>query len=131
VAGVLLLLDQGRVWLELVVAPIALAVGWVVGRSRCVFDRHGIGLDEGLRRSRVLWGTIDRIELRPVRWHAAVRLGLRDRPSVPVGPTWGLSERRRREVFEAIRALAGAHGVSVIEAPPRADHSHDQGSDTA
>lgn len=116
VSGIMLLLDDGRVWLELPLAVPAFVVGLVTWRSRVVFGPEGIDITEGWRRRyRILWGVIGRVAVdtgsRFLR--VPVWIELTDGSTILLPSCWGTSRRRRVALIDEVGAVAAPHGVPV------------------
>jgi hypothetical protein len=126
-AGFVLLVDQRRVWVELPLAVPALVLGGALWRAHCVFDVHGVVVDDGLRRTRRLWPTIARVTVRDHWRGAAVSLELTDGRVVALLPTVGTPRQLRQSLPAALTPLAARHDVRVEPAgsqPPLRSDSH-------
>lgn len=116
VSGVTLLVDDGRVWLELPLAVPAFGIGLVTWRSRVVFAPSGIDITEGWRRRyRILWGVVARVAVDTTSWfwRVPVWVELTDGSTVLLPSCWGTSRRRRVDLIAQVAAVAAAHGVPV------------------
>ena len=126
-AGLVLLVDQRRVWVELPLAVPALVLGGALWRAHCVFDVHGVVVDDGLRRSRRLWPTIARVTVVDHWRAAAVSLELTDGRVVALLPTFGTPRQQRRALPASLTPLTVRHDVQVVPAdsqPPLRSDSH-------
>jgi len=124
-AGIMLLVDDGRVWLELPLAVLAFLVGLATWRSRVVFGPLGIDITQGWRRRhRLLWGVVDRVTVDTTSWFwtVPVWLELTDGRTVLLPACWGLSRRRRVALVDELAQLSAAHAVLVAAV----DHDHTQ-----
>jgi hypothetical protein len=116
VSGVLLLVDDGRIWLELPLAVPAFVIGFVTWRSRVVFSPLGIDITEGWRRRyRVLWGVVARVTVDTTSWfwRVPVWVELTDGSTILLPSCWGTSRRRRVDLVAEVAAVAAAHEVPV------------------
>ena len=119
VSGMMLLVDDGRIWLELPLAVPALLVGLVTWRSRVVFGPSGIDITEGWRRRyRILWGVVVRVtvDTTSLFWRVPVWVELTDGSTILLPSCWGTSRRRRVDLIAEIAAVAAAHEVPVERA---------------
>jgi hypothetical protein len=116
-AGLVLLVDQRRVWVELPLAVPALVLGGALWRAHCVFDAHGVLVDDGLRRMRRLWPTIARVVVLDHWRGAAVTLELADGRVVALLPTFGIPRQRRATLTAELAPLAAPHDVEVLPHP--------------
>lgn len=111
-AAVVVLVDQRRVGWEWLAAAGAGAVGWWCWQRHLVVDAHGIEQRVGWRRTRLLWGVVDRVEV-PVGGLAPVRVALTGRGEVALQSAWGLSARQRAQLADAVVQSGAPAGVRV------------------
>ncbi len=111
-AAVVVLVDQRRLGWEWLVAAGALSVGWWCWHRHLAVDAHGIEQCVGWRRTRLLWGVVDRVEV-PARGLAPVRVRLTGRGEVALQSAWGLSGRQRAQLADALARAGAAAGVHV------------------
>lgn len=124
VSGVMLLVDDGRVWLELPLAVPAFVIGLVTWRSRVVFGPSGIDITEGWRRRyRILWGVVARVAVDTTSWfwRVPVWVELTDGSTILLPSCWGTSRRRRVGLIVEVAAVAAPHEVPVERAVSGAD----------
>lgn len=137
VSGILLLIDDGRVWLELPLSVPALGLGLATWRSKVVFRPDGIDVTEGWRpRRRLLWAVVDEVAVDTTSWflRVPVWLELADGSTLLLPACWGMSRPRRRAIIDRITPLATPHGVRVVAVSATATSSagsHESGSDQA
>lgn len=121
VSGLMLLIDDGRVWLELPMSVPAFLVGLITWRSRVVFGPDGVDITEGWRRRyRVLWGIVDLVAVDTTSsfLRVPVWLELADGSTLLLPACWGMSRRRRAQLADDVAALAVPHGVRVERVEP-------------
>jgi hypothetical protein len=115
-AGDLILLASvGRLGWDVLVVGVLVAVGVVVGRSSVEVDADGVTVRDGLRSSRILWASVERVEIDWTRrLDAPVRVHLRadDRP-LALQATWRLPARDRERLLAALEPALAAHGVPL------------------
>lgn len=109
-AAAVVLVDQRRLGWEWLVSAGAAAVGWWCWHRHLVLDAHGIEQCVGWRRTRLLWGVVDRVEV-PTGALAPVRVGLTGRGEVALQAGWGLSARQRAELADALAQSGAPVGV--------------------
>lgn len=113
------LVDGRGVGWELLLGPVAAAVGWTLWRRRLVVDDDGVEQQVGWRRARLLWSVVERVEVVPGGPLASpVRLVLHGRGPVVLAAGLGLSRRQRDEVVDRARRSASAAGVEVRDDGP-------------
>lgn len=113
-AGVVVLVDQHRVGWEGPAGAAALAVGWWFWHRSLHVDEHGIEQCVGWRRTRLLWGVVERVVTPPPGHRMPpVRVRLAGRGEVVLQASWGLSSHQRQEVFAALDRAAALNGVAV------------------
>lgn len=102
-AGVVVLVDQHRVGWELPLGAAAGVLGWWSWHRRLVLDAYGIEQHVGWRRTRLLWGVVEAVEVRPAGMLAApVHVHLAGRGPVVLEAAWGLSRAQRDELAEVV-----------------------------
>lgn len=111
-AAVVVLVDHRRVGWEWLAAVGAAAVGWWCWHRQLVVDAHGIEQCVGWRRTRLLWGVVDRVEV-PAGGLAPVRVGLTGRGEVALQSAWGLSAGQRAQLAEALVQAGAPASVQV------------------
>lgn len=110
-----LLLADGRLAWDLLMVPLLAGVGVASRRASIRLDEDGIDVTEGLRSHRVLWASVERIEVDWSRRSDAgvlvhVRRGARP---LALQATWGLRPDERAALEDRLRAAADAHGFPL------------------
>ena len=109
------LVADGRLAWDVVMVPVLFAVGVACQRASLRLDEDGFEISDGFRSHRVLWASVERIE---VDWsrrldagvHVLVRRAARP---LPLQATWGLRPDERAELVTLLRAAAAAHGITL------------------
>ncbi|MBW3657399.1 MAG: hypothetical protein KY457_02100 [Actinobacteria bacterium] len=114
-----LLVADGRLAWDLLVVPLLAGVGLASRRASLRLDQDGFEVTEGLRRHRVLWASVERIEVdwsRRADAGVSVHVRRRARP-LALQATWGLRPDERAALEDRLRAAAEAHGFPLTVHP--------------
>lgn len=112
-AAVLVVVDQRRLGWEWLAAAAASAIGWWCWHRYLAMDVHGIEQHVGWRRTRLLWGVVDHVEV-PDGALAPVRVALTGRGEVALQAAWGLTAPQRAVVAEAVSHVLGPDGLRAV-----------------
>lgn len=113
-AAIVVVVDQHRPSWEAPAGLATLAVGWWAWHRHVGVDEHGIEQGVGWRRTRLLWGVVERVVVPAAgAGFAPIRVHLAGRGEVVLQASWGLSHRQRDELAEAVGRMAALAGVEV------------------
>lgn len=114
-----LVLAGGRPAWDVLVVPVLVAVGVACRRASLRLDEDGFDVSDGLRSHRVLWASVERIEVDwSRRMEAGVHVHVRRRPRpLALQATWGLRPAERATLVDLLTTAAAVHGFPVTQHP--------------
>ena len=111
VAGLVVVVDQHAVAWELPAGVVAAVLGWWLYHRHLAVDEHGIEQCVGWRRTRLLWGVVDGIDVPEAGGlPAPVQVRLTGRGTVALQASLGLSRTQRDELLARLAAAGHAAG---------------------
>lgn len=117
-ADVLLLASGGGLQWDALAVPVLTVVGLATRRAALDVDGEGFVVHEGLRSHRVLWASVERVEVDwSRRLDAPVRVHLRrDARPLSLHATWRLPPEERDRLLAVLDEAAAAHDLTVDRA---------------